>query len=64
MWTFCLALLDNIVVLSIRTWVVYNRNRKMGIILLIMLVAGFVTSFTLQAFWLTSLESKYTIYYI
>ena len=54
-------LLEDLVILTIRTWAAYNRDRKMGIFLLTVLVAGFTVSFTINGFWIATLESKYII---
>lgn len=58
---FCSMLLDNLVILAIRIWVVYNRDRKMAVFLWILFVAISATSVTIEIFWDATTKSKYTV---
>ena len=57
---FFLALY-NLVILTIRTWVVYNRDRKMGIFLLTLLAASFVAGFIIEGLLTKNLECKHPV---
>ena len=57
---FFLALY-NLVILTIRTWAVCDRDRRMAIFLSTRFVVSFIASFIIEGFWLTTVESKYPI---
>ena len=58
-----LAFLNNLVILTIRTWAVYNRDRKMRIFLSTLFVVSFVANFTIAAFFIKTLECKHPVGY-
>ena len=53
--------LYNLVILTIRVWAVYDRERKMGIFLSTLLVVIFVARFIVEAFWVATIKSKHLV---
>ena len=57
---FFLALYD-LVILTIRTWIVYNRDLKMGVFLSTLVVVSFAANFTVEALFMETLVGKHLV---